>query len=80
MTREISRRTFVKKTGTIAAGISLAPAIIAQSKRAARRKVNIAAIGIGGRGRKDIGPVADQNIVALCDVDSGPRAQKVFKK
>ena len=32
-------------------------------------KLNIAVIGIGGRGRTNLDAVASQNIVALCDVD-----------
>lgn len=32
-------------------------------------KLNIAGIGIGGKGRDDLAAVAGQNIVALCDVD-----------
>jgi predicted dehydrogenase len=42
-------------------------------------KLNIAAVGIGGKGYSDIESVASENIVALCDVDlrKGARA---FKK
>ncbi|MEA3226170.1 MAG: twin-arginine translocation signal domain-containing protein, partial [Planctomycetota bacterium] len=32
-------------------------------------KVNIAGIGVGGRGGGDIDALSSQNIVALCDVD-----------
>ena len=32
-------------------------------------KLNIAVIGVGGRGRANVDAVASQNIVALCDVD-----------
>ena len=37
-------------------------------------KLNIACIGIGGKGRSDTDACAGENIAALCDVDSGSEA------
>ena len=42
-------------------------------------KLNIAGIGIGGRGEGDLHEVGSENIVALCDVDEA-YAGKVFAK
>jgi len=42
-------------------------------------KLNIAGIGIGGRGAGDLHECGSENIVALCDVDEA-YAGKVFKK
>jgi predicted dehydrogenase len=42
-------------------------------------KLNIAGIGIGGRGKDDLHELESQNIVALCDVDQG-YAGEVFAK
>ena len=42
-------------------------------------KVNLAFVGINGRGLNNIQALQDQNIVALCDVDWGEDTQKVFK-
>jgi len=42
-------------------------------------KLNIAGIGIGGRGEGDLDEVGSENIVALCDVDEA-YAGRVFKK
>ncbi len=42
-------------------------------------KLNIAGIGIGGRGEGDLDEVGTENIVALCDVDEA-YAGRVFKK
>ncbi|MHC4519262.1 MAG: Gfo/Idh/MocA family protein [Planctomycetota bacterium] len=42
-------------------------------------KLNIAGIGIGGRGQGDLHEVGSENIVALCDVDHA-YAAKVFTK
>lgn len=41
----------------------------AKKKVAATDKLNIAAVGIGGRGAADINAMESQNIVALCDCD-----------
>ena len=42
-------------------------------------KLNIAGIGIGGRGEGDLDECGSENIVALCDVDEG-YAARVFEK
>jgi predicted dehydrogenase len=42
-------------------------------------KLNIAGIGIGGRGEGDLDECGSENIVALCDVDEA-HAARVFKK
>lgn len=77
MTR-ITRRDFLK--GTAAGGVGLL--ILGDSSLAfgygANEKLNIAAIGCGGKGHSDIGGCASQNIVALCDVDDR-RAADAYK-
>ena len=72
--KAISRRSFlVSSTTAILAGCAsgppkeTAPAIV--STTSANEKLNIAAIGAGGKGGSDIRSVARENIVALCDVD-----------
>jgi predicted dehydrogenase len=45
----------------------------------ANGKLNLAGIGIGGQGGNDIGAMAGENIVALCDVDQ-KYAAPIFKK
>jgi predicted dehydrogenase len=42
-------------------------------------KLNIAGIGVGGKGAGDIGGVSSENIVALCDVDE-KQAGETFEK
>src|SRR5512136_1892342 len=42
-------------------------------------KLNIAGIGLGGRGEGDLDECGSENIVALCDVDEA-YAGRVFKK
>ena len=42
-------------------------------------KLNIACIGVGGRGAANLGGVSSQNVVALCDVDDS-RAGKAYEQ
>jgi predicted dehydrogenase len=77
MKREsMSRRIFL--AGTALAATGLASGARAQTRKVSpNEKLNIAAIGIGGRGKSNIKGCADENIVALCDVDD-QYAAKVF--
>lgn len=42
-------------------------------------KVNLAYVGIAGKGGNNIKRIGDQNIVALCDVDWGERTKEIFE-
>lgn len=66
----IDRRDMLKTTAAIGAGAWLGGATVAESA-SANEKLNIAFIGIGGRGKANLDGIAGakQNIVALCDVD-----------
>ena len=55
-----------KVAATIGSGVIIAPNLLSCS---ANRKVNIAVIGVGGRGQRNWEPCENENIVALCDVD-----------
>src|SRR5262245_37684237 len=65
----MKRRTFLKTTA--AAAVALAAPAFLRSKDAPD-KLNIAIIGVGGRGGHNLGQVASENIVALCDVHKTP--------
>ena len=63
----LTRRQFV---GTAAlAGVALATAPNILRARAASDKLNIAVIGVGGRGGNNLDQMLGENIVALCDVN-----------
>jgi len=64
--KNISRRNFVKAATTIGTGVLIAPNLLSCK---ANGKVNIAVIGVGGRGQANWAPCENENIVALCDVD-----------
>ncbi|MCX6303005.1 MAG: Gfo/Idh/MocA family oxidoreductase [Bacteroidia bacterium] len=66
-----SRRDFIKKSATISAGLTILPGSVISGlgHKAPSDKLNIAGVGIGGKGHPNIGAMASENIVALCDVD-----------
>ncbi|MCG6187525.1 Gfo/Idh/MocA family protein [Maribellus maritimus] len=67
----LSRRNFITTTSTAAAGFSIVPSntIAGLGHKAPSDKLNIAGIGIGGMGKGNLSRMANENIVALCDVD-----------
>ena len=70
MKHHIDRRDMLKTTAAIGAGVWLGTTRVAESA-SANETLNIALIGVGGRGRDNLNGIArtKQNIVALCDVD-----------
>ncbi|MBM4018312.1 MAG: Gfo/Idh/MocA family oxidoreductase [Planctomycetes bacterium] len=70
----VSRRTFLSRTGKMAAGAAVAgfaySAARAESAPAASERVNVALLGCGGRGRYVMRGVAEQGarITMLCDL------------
>jgi len=69
-----SRRQFLSATIGGAAAFHIVP----QSAFGANERLNVACIGIGGKGRSDVEGVASAgaNIVALCDVDDNRRVKR----
>ena len=67
----LSRRQFLGRTGIALTAFSIVPrhVIAASGQTPPSEKLNIACIGVGGRGAADLGEARRQNIVALCDVD-----------
>jgi hypothetical protein len=62
-----------------AAGFGSAASLKALGYKSPNEKLNIAAIGSGGKGHSDIQGCLSENIVALCDVDE-KRAERAFKQ
>lgn len=75
----ISRRKFITRTATVAAGITIVPRHVlgGVGYTAPSDTLNIAGIGVGGMGRANLREMPGQNIVALCDVD-WKYAQRAF--
>ena len=76
--QEICRRDLLKGAASMAA-ISVLPQnfFIGAAGKSPNEKLNIAGIGVGGMGRNNLKRCAEENIVALCDVDQ-ERAAKVY--
>ena len=68
---ELSRRRFLTNAGLAAAGLTILPSRVVGGLgyTAPSDKLNIAGVGVGGRGLGVLKAMKSQNIVALCDVD-----------
>lgn len=75
MIRHMTRRGFVKRS----AGVLALPAVVTRNVLGANERLNVASIGVGGKGESDVANIADENIVALCDVDYR-RAARTFQR
>ena len=75
----LSRRSFIKSTTAASTGLLFIPDLL---KNAPNNRLNIAVIGVGGRGRANWDKVPQENIVAMCDVDNNRAAAgyKMFPK
>ncbi|NQV35039.1 MAG: Gfo/Idh/MocA family oxidoreductase, partial [Phycisphaeraceae bacterium] len=80
-TEDLSRRQFMKQAATATAAFSIIPRHVlgGAGYTAPSEKLNIAGIGIGGRGADDLRGMETENIVALCDVD-WDYAEKTFNR
>ncbi|MCF7707664.1 MAG: Gfo/Idh/MocA family oxidoreductase [Verrucomicrobia bacterium] len=68
---KISRRGFIGSAAAAFATINFVPGHVLGLNGATspNNKLNIAGIGVGGRGSNDIDEVSSENIIALCDAD-----------
>ncbi|WP_163379246.1 Gfo/Idh/MocA family protein [Cyclobacterium sp. SYSU L10401] len=66
-----NRRSFLKKSVTGAAGFYIVPSHVVSGLGhvTPSDKLNIAGVGVGGKGRPNLNAMKSENIVALCDVD-----------
>lgn len=69
MSKQVTRRGAMQSAAAIGAGLWLGGSASSRAADSPNEKLNIACIGIGGRGSANVGGVSSQNIVALCDVD-----------
>jgi predicted dehydrogenase len=69
--KKISRRRFLTDSAAVAA-FTIVPRYVLGGPRQIppSEKLNIAGVGVGGRGANVIDGVSSQNIIALCDVDA----------
>jgi predicted dehydrogenase len=70
MSRRTNRRQFIQQTSLAGIGFWVAGGLTLGAAKAANEKLNIACIGVGGKGGSDVdGAAKVGNIVALCDID-----------
>jgi len=75
---KISRRSFLKNSALTAVAINYIPFSV-RGSNVPSNKLNIAAVGVGGMGDYNLKNCENENIVALCDVDS-VYAAETFKR
>lgn len=80
MSRRKQRRQFLQQSSTVAAGFWVSGLAQGAKDKSANGKLNIACVGIGGKGDSDTDQAANYGkIVALCDID-GQRLEAKGKK
>lgn len=74
----VSRRGFIRRGTAALASISIVPSYVLGLSGATspNNKLNLAVVGVGGRGGDDLHELRNENIVALCDVDSKYAAKR----
>ena len=75
----LKRRDFLRAGAVAGAGLVVLRSGIVSGADAPSNKLNVAGIGVGGRGWSDINDCASENIVALCDVNEQSLANAVKK-
>ncbi|MBI5769370.1 MAG: Gfo/Idh/MocA family oxidoreductase [Verrucomicrobia bacterium] len=69
-TPNLTRRAFLHSTGLAAGAALLArPRLTAATATPANRRLQLALIGVGGRGKAALSALQNEQIVAFCDVD-----------
>ena len=75
---DISRRSFLGGAAAVAASITIVPRHVlgGPGYQAPSDRLNVACVGIGGKGYSDSEKMLNENMIALCDVDEVKAAEK----
>jgi predicted dehydrogenase len=77
MSRRTNRRQFIQQAGLAGLGFWVAGGLTPAFSRSPNGKLNIAGIGIGGKGSSDIDQAGQVgNVVAICDIDDKTLGKK----
>jgi predicted dehydrogenase len=78
---KVSRREFIRTSALTGAALTIVPgyAVSGLGHVAPSDRLNIAGVGVGGVGLRNLNMITGQNIVALCDVDMD-YAAKAFRE
>jgi len=76
----MQRREFLNKTALTGAGLLILPSGVMAGKNSPGNKLNIALIGVWGRGLAHYDSIGHENVVALCDINEArfPEALQRF--
>jgi predicted dehydrogenase len=78
-TKTVSRRDFLKSATVLSAASLAFPYIMrGQQSSSPGSRLNIACVGVGGRGANAVAGLTSENLVAFCDVDDA-KAAETFK-
>lgn len=74
-----SRRSFIRTTSLASAAAAAFPAILSAQPggQTPNNRLNVACVGVGGRGEAAVDGLKEENLVAFCDVDDA-RAAKTY--
>jgi len=75
----MNRREFIASAAVAGAGLLVLPSGVRGGAKAPSNKLNIALIGVWGRGLAHYGSLAEENVVALCDVNEKRFAEALAK-
>ena len=70
MSHRMTRRGFLAGSAGVVVSVAGLPRRLRGAGASANEKLDVAVIGVAGRGGANLGGVARENIVALCDVDA----------
>ncbi len=73
-----NRRDMMKTSAALGAGFWLGTTTKVKAA-SANEKLNVACIGVGGRGGANVDGVSGENIVAVCDVDEARAAKNLSR-
>ncbi|HTU88560.1 MAG TPA: Gfo/Idh/MocA family oxidoreductase [Gemmataceae bacterium] len=77
MSRRTNRRQFIQQSGLAGLGFWVAGGLTPALSRSTNEKLNIAGIGVGGKGDSDINQAGQVgNVVAICDIDDNTLGKK----
>jgi predicted dehydrogenase len=65
----MNRRQLLKSAAAVAGAVAMSPGIVRAGRNKPGDKLNVALIGVWGRGLAHYDSLADENVVALCDVN-----------
>ena len=73
------RREFLKSAVATGTGLIILPSGVLSGANAPSNKLNVAFIGVHGRGKAHYGALLDENVVALCDINDKNLAKAATK-